>query len=69
MKKTLVKIPQRFYWLRCQANVEDWCRRYNEFAPVSHSVGTPWESIAVDFAGPFLETDGGNLFIIVLQYY
>ncbi|MBF2463461.1 hypothetical protein ICI39_14100 [Listeria welshimeri] len=27
VKKTLVKVRQRFYWLRCREDVEDWCRK------------------------------------------
>ncbi|MBJ3756155.1 hypothetical protein JGC83_24590 [Salmonella enterica subsp. enterica serovar Derby] len=25
--KTLAKVKERFYWLRCRSDVENWCRR------------------------------------------
>ena len=81
VRKTLLKVRQRFYWLHCREDVEDWCRKCTACASVKgpqtrtkgkmklYNVGAPWERIAIDVAGPFPETDDGNKYIIVVQDY
>ena len=34
-----------------------------------YNVGLPFERIAIDIAGPFLVTDDGNLYIVVVGDY
>lgn len=81
VKKTLMKIKQRFYWLHCREDVEDWCRKCTKCASVKgpqtrsrgalklYNVGAPWERIALDIAGPFPITDKGNRYILVVVDY
>ncbi|UFO01039.1 hypothetical protein LOK48_06560 (plasmid) [Wolbachia endosymbiont of Corcyra cephalonica] len=81
VKKTLMKVRHRFYWLNCREDVENWCRKCTTCAAVKgpqtrsrgklrvYNVGAPWERIAIDVAGPFPETDEGNKYIIVVQDY
>lgn len=81
VKKTLEKLRQRFYWIHCREDVEDWCKKCTTCASVKgpqtrskgklklYNVGAPWERIAVDVAGPFPESDEGNKYIIVVQDY
>ncbi|MBJ5561228.1 hypothetical protein JGG76_24270, partial [Salmonella enterica subsp. enterica serovar Derby] len=70
--KTLAKVKERFYWLRCRSDVENWCRRCDTCAsrkgPKTRSrgrlqvynVGAPFERIAVDVMGPLPRTEKGN---------
>jgi len=34
-----------------------------------YNVGTPFERIAIDIAGPFLESDRGNIYLLVPIHY
>ena len=79
--KTLSKLRERFYWANCKDDVKDWCRKCvmcaasngpqrRGKAPMrQYNVGSPFERIAIDVAGPFPETDGGNKYIIVVMDY
>ncbi|MCD1431043.1 DDE-type integrase/transposase/recombinase [Klebsiella pneumoniae] len=79
--KTLGKLRDRFYWVGCKADVKDWCRKCTVCAasngPQKHpkarmrqyNVGSPFERIAVDVAGPFPETSAGNKYILVVMDY
>ncbi|KAG5885093.1 hypothetical protein JTB14_003967 [Gonioctena quinquepunctata] len=79
--KTLQKVRQRFYWANCQADVQDWCRkcavcaasngpRIRPKAPMrQYNVGSPFERIAIDIAGPFPVSDHGNKYILVAMDY
>lgn len=81
VKKTLVKVRRRFYWVHCREDVEDWCRKCTACASVKgpqtrskgklklYNVGAPWERIAIDVAGPFPVSEDGNRYIIVVQDY
>lgn len=81
IKKTLVKIRERFYWVHCREDVENWCRKCVSCASVKgphtrskgklqiYNVGAPWERIAIDVAGPFPLTESGNRYIVVVQDY
>ena len=52
--KTLAKVSERFYWIHCHRDIEEWCRRCNLFetrkgpkvkqrSPVQlYNVGSPW---------------------------
>ncbi|CAK1600856.1 unnamed protein product [Parnassius mnemosyne] len=79
VKRTLLKIPERFYWVRCCDDVEDWCRKFTNCAAVKecsrgalklYNVCPPWERIALDVAGPFPESESGNkYFMVVIDYF
>ncbi|CAK1603027.1 unnamed protein product [Parnassius mnemosyne] len=82
VKRTLLKIRERFYCVHCRDDVEDWCRKCTSCAAVKgpqtrsrgalklYNVGAPWERIAIDVAGPFLESESGNkYFMVVMDYF
>lgn len=82
VKRTLLKIRERFYWIHCRDDVEDWCRKCTSCAAVKgphtrsrgalkvYNVGAPWERIALDVAGPFPESESGNkYFMVVMDYF
>ena len=82
VKRTLTKVRERFYWLHCRDDVQDWCRKCSTCAAVKgpstrsrgslqlYNVGAPWERIAVDVAGPFPVTESGNkYFMVVMDYF
>lgn len=82
VKRTLLKIRERFYWIHCREDVEDWCRKCTSCAAVKgpqtrsrgalqiYNVGAPWERIALDVAGPFPESENGNkYFMVVMDYF
>lgn len=82
VNRTLTKVRERFYWLHCREDVQDWCRKCTTCAAVKgpqtrsrgslrlYNVGAPWERIAVDVAGPFPVTDSGNkYFMVVMDYF
>ncbi|VEN42942.1 unnamed protein product [Callosobruchus maculatus] len=79
--KTLEKVRERFYWFRCKADVKEWCRKCTvcaasngpqrrKKAPMrQYNVGSPFERIAIDVAGPFPESEAGNKYIVVIDYF
>ena len=79
--KTLEKIRERFYWVNLREDVKDWCRKCTTCASANgpqkrrvapmrqYNVGAPFERIAIDVAGPFPTTDGGNKYILVAMDY
>ncbi|UYV66849.1 K02A2.6-like [Cordylochernes scorpioides] len=79
--KTLRKVRERFYWVYCREDVENWCRRCTTCAaskgPQTRSrgkmreykVGAPFERIAIDVAGPFPVTEDGNKYLLVAMDY
>jgi RNase H-like domain found in reverse transcriptase/Reverse transcriptase (RNA-dependent DNA polymerase)/Integrase zinc binding domain/Integrase core domain/gag-polyprotein putative aspartyl protease len=81
INKTVAKIRERFYWLRCRMDVLDWCHRCNDCAQSKgpktrsrgrmrqYNVGAPFERIAIDVAGPFPTSDQGNKYILVATDY
>ena len=81
VKKTLGKVRERFYWANLKVDVADWCRKCavcaasngpqrRPRAPMQqYNVGSPFERVAIDAAGPFPETEDGNKYIIVVMDY
>ncbi|VEN40030.1 unnamed protein product [Callosobruchus maculatus] len=79
--KTLEKGRERFYWFRCKEDVKEWCRKCTvcaasngaqrrKKAPMrQYNVGSPFERIAIDVAGPFPESEAGNKYIVVVIDY
>ena len=81
VSKTLEKLRQRFYWINCKEDVKEWCKKCvvcagsngphrKRKAPMrQYNVGSPFERIAIDVAGPFPESNDGNKYIIVVMDY
>ena len=81
MNKTLDKIRQRFYWVYCKMDVEEWCKKCDTCAASKgphaktkghlqqYNVGSPFERIAIDLAGPFPVSKSGNKYILVVIDY
>lgn len=81
IKKTLARLKQRFYWLGHHNDVQDWCascgtctarKQPSPKAKASlKSILTsyPLQMVAVDIVGPFLESDAGNLYVLVVADY
>ena len=81
VNKTLDKIRQRFYWVYCKMDVEEWCRKCDICAASkgphaktrgqlqTYNVGSPFERIAIDLAGPFPVSKSGNKYILVVIDY
>ncbi|CAK1584386.1 unnamed protein product [Parnassius mnemosyne] len=81
VKRTLLKIRERFYWVHYRDNVEDWCRKCTSCVAVNgpqarsrgalklYNVGAPWERTALDVAGKFPESESGNKYFVVVTDY
>jgi hypothetical protein len=81
INKTLNKVRQRFYWLQARSHIEKWCRQCDTCAasrrPRSrnrgqmhqYNLGTPFERIAIDVAGPFARSDQGNRYLLIAMDY
>jgi hypothetical protein len=81
VNKTLDIVRQRYYWLHMKSNSERWCqqcdtcaasrgpRSRNQGLMHQYNVGAPFERIAVDITGPFLESDRGNRYLLVAMDY
>lgn len=81
VNKTLEKAKERFYWVNSRQDVEEWCRQCKDCAStkgpktrtrgrmMQYLVGTPFERIAIDIAGPFPKSKAGNRYILVAMDY
>ena len=81
MAKTLSRVRERFYWLQCRRDVQEWCRscdlcaqkrgpQRKPKAPLrTYNVGSPLERIAIDVLGPLPPTEAGNKYILVIADY
>jgi hypothetical protein len=79
--RTVAKLRERYYWVSCQADVKVWCKKCATCAASNgpprrpkapmrqYNVGSPFERIAIDVAGPFPESDQGNKYIVVVMDY
>ena len=79
--KTLGRIRERFYWVRCYEDVQSWCKSCDvcaakkgpskrQRAPMAqYNVGAPMERIALDILGPLPLSDKGNKYLLVLSDY
>ena len=79
--RTISKLRERYYWVNCQAKVKDWCKKCatcagsngpqrQPKAPMrQYNVGSPFERIAIDVAGPFPESNQGNKYIVAVMDY
>ena len=78
INKTLSTVRERFYWVHCREDEESWCKnlcgsqgpRTRANGPMQqYNVGSPFERVAVDIAGPFPVTEDGNKYIMVVSDY
>ncbi len=81
INKTLSKIRSKYYWPGMYQDTKLWClscercRRKKgpgtrDRAPMRvHTVGVPWERVAVDIAGPFPVTANGHRYLLVAVDY
>jgi hypothetical protein len=79
--KTIDKVRQRYYWLHLRDDVERWCQQCDTCVASrgprtrsrglmhQYNVGAPFERIAIDIAGPFLESDRGNRYLLIAIDY
>ncbi len=79
--KTLGKVRERFYWVSCRKDIQEWCRSCDlcasrkdphrkAWAPMGqYNVGTPMERIAIDVLGPLPLSDSGNRFLLLVVDY
>ena len=81
VSKTLGKVCERFYWIHCRRDVEEWCHkcdlcgsrkapRVKTRSPLQlYNVGEPMERVAIDVLGPLPETESGNKYILIAMEY
>ena len=81
LSKTLGKVRQRFYWIHCRRDVEEWCYKCDlcaskkgpkakQKSPLQlYSTGEPMERVAIDVLGPLPETDRGTKYILIAMDY
>ena len=72
INKTLSKIREIFYWVRCRQDVESWCKKCRTCAAVKgpkirargpmqpHNFGSPFRRTARDVTDPVPVTEKGN---------
>ncbi|CAK1604064.1 unnamed protein product [Parnassius mnemosyne] len=82
VQEVIWEFRERFYWVHCRDDVEDWCHKCTNCEAIKgpqtrsrgslrlYNVGAPWERIALDVAGPFLEIESRNrYFMVVMDYF
>uniref|UniRef100_A0A6M2DRM9 RNA-directed DNA polymerase n=1 Tax=Xenopsylla cheopis TaxID=163159 RepID=A0A6M2DRM9_XENCH len=81
VKKTFDKLRQHYYWVGYHGDVIEWCRHCMECmackgpqnktngAMKQYNVGSPFERMAIDIAGPFPCSKRGNRYILVIADY
>ena len=79
--KTLSRVRERFYWVQCRRDVQQWCRdcdlcaqkrgpQKKIRAPMrQYNVGSPMDRIAIDILGPLPLTEAGNKYILIAADY
>ena len=79
--KTLGHARERFYWVQCQCDVQDWCRNCDVCAQrggphkktrapiIKYSVSSPMKHIAMDILGPLPTSDSGNKYVLIVSDY
>ena len=80
-ERTISKIIMAFYWPGLRKDVQQFCKKCDQCTARKPSlgkkkvplqqylVGSPMESIAIDFLGPLPKTKQGNQFIVVIGDY
>ena len=80
VKRTFMKIRQRFFWPRCKSDVERWCKQCNSCAQIKPGPGyraklhqvpvrNKLDRVAIDILGELPETENGNNYILVMTDY
>ena len=81
IKKTLMRLRARFYWIGMRRDVSEWCRvceacaskkgpQSTPQAPLQiRNAGAPMERIAIDITGPLRMSSSGNRYILVVMDY
>ena len=79
--KTLSRVRERFYWVQCRRDVQEWCRNCDLCAQkrgpqkkikapmAQYNTGSPMERIAIDVLGPLPITETGNKYILIVADY
>ncbi|XP_049308039.1 uncharacterized protein LOC125777350 [Bactrocera dorsalis] len=79
--KTIEKIKQRFYWIGCRDSIAEWISNCVECMAAKgpkaksrgrlqqYNVGSPFERVAMDVAGPFPTSTAGNKYLLVVMDY
>ena len=79
--KTLNRVRERFYWVQCRRDVQEWCRNCDLCAQkqgpqkkikapmAQYNTGSPMERIAIDVLGPQPITETGNKYILIVADY
>ena len=79
--KTLGRVRQRFFWVNCREDVQEWCRNCDlcaekrgpprrPRAPMrQYLVGAPMERLALDILGPLPTSNLGNKYILIVADY
>lgn len=75
--KSLAKVRERFYWIHCRHEVEEWCQRCNlcaarkgprvkQRSPLQlYKAGESMEHVVIDVQGPLPGTNQGNKYILI----
>ena len=81
VSKTFGRVRERFYWVGCQRDVQDWCRSFDTCASkkgpsrkiqapmAQYNVGVPMERLAADILGPLPVSDSGNKYLLIIADY
>ncbi|KAJ8946183.1 hypothetical protein NQ318_001695 [Aromia moschata] len=81
VNRTLARVRNRFYWVNCRRDVEEWCKKCDLCSAkkgpntrshgkiVQYLSGAPFERLAVDIFGPLPVTDRGNKYLMVVMDY
>jgi len=79
--KTLNRVRERFYWVGCHQDVQDWCQSCDlcasrkgpsrrPRAPMSqYNVGAPMERLALDVLRPLPVSNAGNKYLLIVADY
>ena len=70
LQKTLKYVRRWFWWPKISADVEDFCKSSRQHPPGwVHTMPIPrkpWESIGMDFSGPYPEVKGFDYILLVI---
>ncbi len=81
MAKTLGRVRERFYWVHCRRDVQEWCRSCDLCASrrgpprkirapmAQYTLGSPMERLAIDVVGPLPESESGNKYLLIAADY
>ena len=80
IRRTLLKVRQRFFWPRCKTDIQRWCKQCVICAKVKPGPGfraklhqvpirNKLDRVAIDILGELPETDDGNKYILVVSDY